>query len=76
MRFVAAKLLTRWLAHFFIALAIMFGGRVLAEEPADEEPPAEEPATEEPADAEDESIVSYVSDFLEWVEDFTPPRGQ
>ncbi len=60
MRFVPAKNLTRWLAHFFIALALLLGSRTLADDPSAEEPPAEEPA-----DEEDESIVSYILDFFE-----------
>ncbi len=52
MRFVLAKKLV---GHLLIVLAVLFGGRALANEPSTDEP-AQEPSqpTEEPAGEEDE----------------------
>ena len=67
-----------FLAHALLTLAMLFGGRALAEEPAAGEPAQEptQPAVEEPAGAEDEAQVSYALDLLELEPEYKPLTAQ
>ena len=72
MRLAPIKKLAGGLAHLFIALAILLGGRALAADQPIEEGPAQEPAqpAEEPAAAEEtDTAISYIQDLVELAEE-------